>query len=602
MPGKFDQNLVSRIQQASDIVEVISEHLTLQRKGRDFVGLCPFHSDHRPSMYVSSSKQIFKCFACGAGGDVFKFVQLRENLDFPRAIQRLAERAGIRFEPIQRGSVGESGTVADPKQLARVNSWAMKIFQGNLNDPQKGQVARDYIRKRQINEESAQRWGLGVALEGWDSLVSAAVNQKISEKLLVASGLAVLADTGRCYDKFRNRLMFPILDVTGRVIGFGGRTLGDDPAKYMNSPTTPLFDKSNNVYGLDQARIEIGSSETAVVVEGYTDVMMAHQFGCRNVVAALGTSFTEGHARLLRRYAKKIVLVFDSDVAGREAANRALEVCLSQKIDIQLAFVTEGKDPCDFLLAAGADAFRRIVEQAVDVMDYKWKRLMEGLSGKDTFMDRQAAIEEYLRPAATAIRSGRIDPVAMGLVIARLSERIGMSKDQVRQELLRLSERSAGNAVIAQPNQQVVSINLGSDIRAKVQAEILSFLLNEPKLYPAVRGRLKLDYFTDPSCRQIAEGLLECLENGREVTEAGLLAGIEETSTAATLVHLADRGRNIQLNAQRLEQSIEALETLQRDEHRRQIRSALTDEDRRLRDYSKMLTKKNVRNPGLLPR
>jgi DNA primase len=602
MTGKFDQNLVSRIQQASDIIEVISEHLSLQRKGRDFVGLCPFHTDHRPSMYVSPSKQIFKCFACGAGGDVFKFLQLRENLSFPQAIQRLAERAGIPFETQERRR--NDGTVdeVDPRELARVNTAVQKWFVANLNDPQKGKVAREYIDKRQINADSVQRWGLGCAPDGWDTLAASA-GKKIGEKMLVAAGLAVASQEGRCYDKFRNRLMFPIVDVTGRVIAFGGRTLGDDPAKYMNSPATPLFDKSQCMYGLDQARQEIGSCGTAVVVEGYTDVIMCHQFGCRNVVATLGTSFTDGHAKLLRRYAKRIVLVFDSDIAGREAANRAMEVCLSQKIDIQLAFVTEGKDPCDFLLAAGADAFRRIIDNAIDVMDYKWHRLQAELAGKGTQVEHRAAVEEYLRSVALAARTFQLDPVAKGWIGNKLANLTGMKEYYAREEISRLFGRMEKNAGFAQANQQVVSLGPGTDIRAKAQAEILSVLLNEPKLYDSVRERIGLDLFTDPAYRPIAEALWSRMREGREVTEAGLLTEIEDTASAAALVDLADIGRAKQRFADRLEDAVKTLETLDQAQQRRRIGATLTDEDtQQLRKISEMLSKNNVRNPGLLPR
>ncbi len=601
MSGKFDQNLVSRIQQASDIIEVISEHLSLQRKGRDFVGLCPFHADHRPSLYVSPSKQIFKCFACGAGGDVFKFIQLRENLSFPQAIQRLAERAGIAFEaPIRtnRGTVDE----VDPRELARINAAAQKWFVLNLKDSQKGKIARDYIEKRKINSESVQRWGLGYALDGWDSLVATA-GKKIGEKKLVAAGLAVPSQEGRCYDKFRHRLMFPIMDVTGRVIAFGGRTLGDDPAKYMNSPATVLFDKSQCMYGLDQARHEIGVSGAAVVVEGYTDVIMCHQFGCRNVVATLGTSFTDGHARLLRRYAKRIILVFDSDTAGREAANRAMEVCLSQKIDIQLAFVTEGKDPCDFLLAAGADAFRRILDQAIDIMDYKWRRLQDELTGSGTQMEHRAAVEEYLKSVALAARTFQLDPVAKGWIGNKLANLTGMKEYYAREEIARFFGRMEKNAGFSQPNQQVVGLGIVANIHTRAQAEILSVLLNEPKLFDSYRHRIGLEMFSDPTYRPIAETLLEHLQEGREVTEAGLLTEIEDPASAAALLSLFEIGQVKQRYADRLAQAIETLEDLERAQQLRRIRATLTDEDtQQLRTIGEMLSKKNVRNPGLLPR
>ncbi|MHC4700642.1 MAG: DNA primase, partial [Planctomycetota bacterium] len=312
----FDNSVVLQVQQANDIVEVIGEHVSLKKKGREMVGLCPFHADHRPSMNVSALKQIFKCFACGAGGDVFKFVQMRENLTFPQAIERLAERAGIRLEPRKKARVkrqevedlevqAEPVEDVDPNRLARANAWAAEQFRKNLSDEKMGEYARDYVAQRQIDAESVEKWKIGLATESPDDLARAAMAIKAPMKLMEQAGLVV----GQNRDKFVNRLMFTITDVTGRVIGFGGRTLDDNGAKYMNSPTTVLFDKSNCLYGIEQARHEIVSTGTVGVVEGYTDVIMAHQFGCTNVVATLGTSFTAGHARILQRYGRKVVLI-----------------------------------------------------------------------------------------------------------------------------------------------------------------------------------------------------------------------------------------------------------------------------------------------------
>ena len=379
MAVRFNASIVSQIQQANDIVDLISEHVSLTKKGREMVALCPFHEDHRPSMYVSPAKQIFKCFACGAGGDVFKFVQMRENLTFPQAVERLAERVGIKLEERRpRTQSRDEDPGIDPNTLAKVNEWAAKVFEANLQDESKGVEARAYIAERKIDPEIAKKWRLGLAASDND-ILNLAKAKKASLQLLSAAGLLTGGGT-HLADKFAKRLMFTITDVSGRVIAFGGRTLDGEGAKYINSPTTPLFDKSNCLYGLEHARRDIVSSGVAVVVEGYTDCMMAHQFGCRNVVATLGTSFTAGHARMLRRYANRAVLIYDSDVAGVEAANRAMEVCLSQRVDIKIASVPQGKDPCDFLLAAGREAFEKLISEALDVFEFKWGRLSESLS------------------------------------------------------------------------------------------------------------------------------------------------------------------------------------------------------------------------------
>src|SRR3972149_4823982 len=424
MPGIFDQSIVNQVQQANDIVDVVGEHVALKKKGREMIGLCPFHDDHRPSLNVNIQKQIFKCFACGAGGDVFKFVQMRENLTFPQAIERLADRAGIKLErqkptshkPLHRTpNGGVTSDEIDPNQMAKLNAWAAKYFQKNLHDNEKGKYARDYLAERKLTTESIEKWQLGLAIDAPDDLLKHALAKNIPAKLLEHAGLITAQSqdlsAGRLADKFINRLMFPITDVTGRIIAFGGRTLSDEGAKYINSPATVLFDKSNSLYGLEQGRHLIVSTGTAIVVEGYTDCIMAHQFGCSNVIATLGTSFTTGHGRILRRYAKKVVLVFDSDAAGIEAANRALDVCLSQRIDIKLASIPQGKDPCDFLLANGKEKFQRLLDDAVDVLQFKWDRLTEKLNAADTFAGRKAAIDEYLHSIATNIYAGTLKSI-----------------------------------------------------------------------------------------------------------------------------------------------------------------------------------------------
>ncbi len=243
MSGMFDNSIVVQVQQANDIVDVISEHVSLKKKGREMVGLCPFHDDHRPIMNVNGAKQIFKCFACGAGGDVFKFVQMRENLTFPQAIERLAERAGIKLKPARavKGRPQEQPPDVDPNRLAKVNAWAAEHFGKNLHDEKKGKSTRDYIAQRQITSESVKKWQLGLAVDSPDDLIRAAKTNNVPMQLLEQAGLVLSQNQ----DKFINRLMFAITDVTSRVIGFGGRTLDETGAIYLNSPSTALFDKIN---------------------------------------------------------------------------------------------------------------------------------------------------------------------------------------------------------------------------------------------------------------------------------------------------------------------------------------------------------------------
>ena len=537
MPGVFDYAAISRVQQANDIVDVVSEHVSLKKKGREMVGLCPFHEDRRPSLYVNPVKQIYKCFACGAGGDVLKFVQTRENLTFPQAVERLAERAGIQLTPVRRAApqTGHQPADVDPNRLAKLNAWASEFFQRCLNDPEKGRTARDYLARRKISPESIAKWRLGLAPNAVDALAQAAAARKIPTGLLQQGGLIA----GPNQDRFSNRLMFPITDVTGRFIGFGGRTLGETGAKYINSPTTALFDKSNTLYGLEQARHDIVSTGTALVVEGYTDVIMAHQFGCANVVATLGTSFTSGHGRMLRRYGKQAVLVFDSDIAGMEAANRALEVCLSQRLDIKLAFVAEGKDPCEFLLAAGKEGFDRVVEQATDVLQFKWDRLLATFEGDDSLAGRRAALNEFLQVVATGLASNSLPLLESGLIVNRLTRIIGLGAREINADLSRRMDRLSRSAAYKdRDTKQEGPIDWGQGVYAAAQREILEVLLNEPGLFHAFGRRIAPTLFDVPILSQIAGVLLDVVRSETDYSVNAVLAGTESVRVAEGIIEL----------------------------------------------------------------
>ncbi|UCE99314.1 MAG: DNA primase [Planctomycetota bacterium] len=604
MAGLYNQTIVSQVQQANDIVDVIGEHISLAKKGKEMVGLCPFHEDHRPSLYVNSAKQIYKCFACGAGGDVFKFLQMRENLSFPQAIERLAERVAIKLPArAAKDQTTEHPADVDPNELARVNEWAAKYFQKNLTDEDKGKNTRHYIAQRKITPQSVKKWRLGLAVANGD-LLKAAKKRKIPTKLLEQAGLIVAQMGTKTFgDKFANRLMFPITDVTGRVIAFGGRALDDRGAKYINSPTTALFDKSNSLYGLQQARHHIVSTGLAIVVEGYTDCIMAHQCGCENVVASLGTSFTAGHGRILRRYAKKVVLVFDSDTAGVEAANRALEVCVSQRIDIKLASVPQAKDPCDFLLTDGKEPFDQLVEDAVDVFRFKWNRLIEAFGTERTLVDNKAAIEEFLQTVAAAVWSGKLPAIDRGLIVNRLSKIIATDAKEINAELAKRIKTAARVAsypdTILTKNQKVQSLDLGSGFFAEAQREILEVLLNEPKLFEIVKPNITAELFEVPILKQIATILFKMLNRNPDVRLADILAAAESVEEGSVIVDLAHAGEQKANFKSRLTGALDAVKRYQAQERKSRIK-ATEDQTKFLRRVSENTEKENPHSLGMV--
>jgi DNA primase len=592
---RIEHGIINRVQQANNIVDIISEHVNLVRKGREMVGLCPFHDDHKPSMYVNPDKQIFKCFACSAGGDVIKFVQMREGLSFMRAVERLAARAGIKINFTKQTSDGIDSDI-DPADIEKVNRWAAKFWRENLLEKSIGSKCRDYINSRQITDKTSEEFLLGFAPEQWDDFLNAAKKQKISEKLMLAAGLIVKGEGGY-YDKFRNRLMFPIIDASSRVIGFGGRTLGDDPAKYMNSPTTILFDKSNCVYGLDKARHQIVSSGTVAAVEGYTDVIMAHQSGCKNVVATLGTSLTSGHARLLRRFAKDIVLIFDSDAAGATAAERALEICLAERIDIRVTSVPQGKDPCDFVLLAGGEAFGKLIENAIDVMQYRWNRLSEKFANTDNLTDRRRTVEEFLRTVSMAMAGGTVDAVTCGLIVNRLSRILQIRPEDIRREIERRSI-SPGRPVINTVDNARVSKIESSSFGQKAQEEIIEVILNEPRLFESTAKKIKADNFDVPMLKETWELIAKTLAGNAEFSLTNLLAQTESEDVSSLVVKLSDNGQDIETLKRRLSGAIGALEEY--NNKKLNQRAKVTD-DEQLRKISSVKAKPDRRNPGLMP-
>lgn len=593
MQAKFDYSTITRVQQANDIVDVVSEHLNLTKKGREMVGLCPFHEDHRPSLYVNPTKQIFKCFACGAGGDVLKFIQMRENLSFTQALDRLAQRAGIEIKQRRSAPRTDKDGLA-PDKLARINDWAAKFFAQKLAADT---AARKYLRDRSILPESEKSWQLGLAPDSYDTLLKAATKLGLSRKALLHAGLVTTGrDSSASYDKFRNRLIFPIHDVTGRIIGFGGRTLDDNSGpKYLNSPATALFDKSKTLYGLYHARHHIGSADTVVVVEGYTDCIMAHQHNCRNVVATLGTSLTDHHARILRRYANKIVLVFDSDTAGVEAANRALEIGLARRLDIRIVCLPHQKDPCDFILANGKDAFQNLIENAADVMQFKYNRLLEQFNAGATLADQKAATEQYLTAVAAALLAGNLDPLDKGLVVNKLAAILPLSAHDINHHLATAFRKLKRASSQSSPSAQTAP-DLGTGYYARAQQEIIEILLAKPDLFKRLKQFVSPADFDVPIFAEIATALFEYLETAPDLDLAALTARIESTAASGLILRLADDSQKKQNFQPRLKDALHAIDRYKRK--KTLIKQLNADDALRLKTE---LARPDRRNLGMLP-
>lgn len=482
-----------RVLDATDIVDVVGEHLNLKPKGREFVGLCPFHDDHKPSMSVVPHKQIFCCFSCGAAGNVFDFVMRYHSMEFREALQYLADRSNITLTPF-RPQVGgaaphEEHAGSSRADVARANEVALGFFRAIYNREDLGATATHAAETRGISAEMVERFEIGAAPEMWDGLLKTVESKKLNVRAFIDAGLIRDKEDGKRYDTFRHRLIFPIFDQIGRPVAFGGRKLReeDDP-KYLNSPESIIYDKSATLFGLKQASETIKSSRTAVVTEGYTDTIACHQAGFTNVVATCGTALTPKHANVLKRLCDTVVLLFDGDEAGQKAADRALEVFFSSPIEVRIATLPGGQDPDDLLKGEGGDAkLRAAIDAASDALDYRFARLRERLDreGKavGTAARAEAINEEIRRFVELGIRN--IDPIRQQMIVRRIARVAGVDEGTVHKAIgaQSLRQNRAQNAQDAEGSSADARSGSSNRPRRWSPAEFaFGCLLVEPKI------------------------------------------------------------------------------------------------------------------------
>lgn len=441
MAGIFSPQTLEQIRAASDIVEIIGSYVPLKRAGASFVALCPFHKEKTPSFHVNPHRQIFHCFGCHKGGDVFTFVKEYENIPFPDAVRRLAERARIPLEFDQNPAHKESREIKD--QLLKIHEQITQRWQNALASEAAGQVARDYLARRGVSEEAIRLFRLGAAPEAWDDTVNWARSKGFELAVVEKAGLILRKEGNEnFYDRFRGRLMFPIRDEQGRVIGFSGRVLAGDEktAKYVNSPETPIFTKSKVFYGLDKSKRALLDAGYAVICEGQLDLIACFMAGVENVVAPQGTAFTAEHARIIKRYVDEVVLCFDSDDAGQNAAVRSLDHLLASGLAVRVAIVPAPHDPDSFIKASGGDAFRVLIEKADDFFDYYLKRLCQQ-NNPGTDRGRLAV----LRAMAEAVHKTG-NAVLVDNYAQKTALRLAVSPDAVRSEFKKLPAAKAAPA------------------------------------------------------------------------------------------------------------------------------------------------------------
>jgi DNA primase len=606
LSGLFSDNILDEVARANDIVDVVSGYFPLKRAGKDYVALCPFHAEKTPSFTVSPSKQIFKCFGCGRGGSVFNFVMAKESITFPEAVRLLAERAGIELREDPEARQRARGR----RRLRDVVAWAMERFRAGLAHPREGEPGREYLAARGLTAETVETFGLGYAPEGWDNLIRAAARDGIGVEALETAGLVIPRQDGTgYYDRFRGRVIFPILDALGRPIGFGGRALGDAEPKYLNSPETPLFHKKEALYGLPQARQAIEADRRAVVVEGYFDVIMPYQTGVQNGVATLGTALTDEHIQALKRYADEVVVVFDSDLAGRRAADRAMELFLAHDVRILVAVVPQGKDPCDYCAEHGADAFRAVLDGAADAFQYKWALVQEELDGATNPAARQRALEAMLASVLKAPALAQQDlRLERDLILGHMSRTLGIPEATLRAEFRRLRRRDGRSAAGTEVGRNLPA-GAGRGRRWAAERELLTALVCRPSAMEDIAEALPPSRLRTPEFRRLYEAL-RASATARDQDIASVVRGMDDGDLASLAVELFERGQAVEASRdpaepgsgpleRLLDEALKALEEMEDEaalaEHRRAVRDGADDEA--LKAYAEA----RARRQGFLP-
>ncbi|MFL5339487.1 MAG: DNA primase [Gemmataceae bacterium] len=568
------RDLTKQVKEASDIVAVIGQYVQLRPAGATYKGLCPFHNDHRPSFQVDPRPQFlnYRCWSCGKAGDVFTFIQEYEKVGFLEARAMLAQRAGISLDD------AEGPNVAKLAQLDAIR-WAAEQYQMGLLDSPAAENARKYLGERKLLGETVRKFGLGYAPLNGDFLLERIRDTDIAVETLEEVGLIGKRQSGSgYYERFRNRIMFPVKNASGQIVGFGGRILPDSPLadrapKYYNSADTPLFAKSELLYGLDLARHVAATAGYLAVVEGYTDVLMAHQMGVPQVVATMGTALNARHVQQLRRYAPRVVLVFDADEGGSTGVDRALEIFVSEKVDLAVASLPKGFDPCDLMQQQGPESFRRALEIAVDALDFKMNQMLareanNGIEGKRRVIDAVLGVVALAPDAADPAMQMKRE-----LIVTRMSHRLGVREETVWSRLRELraarretESRQPGDA----PAERVAPA-------PEHERQLVQLLLANPTFVPAAMAEIRLDEITHPSARKIVGGLYNLQAEGEPPDLDGLRARLTDAKLTDAAMRLQSIGR--ESTADRPEwfrQLVAAFESLRHRDAKQELKNQLT--------------------------
>ncbi|MFR9239903.1 MAG: DNA primase [Clostridium baratii] len=521
---RITEETIERIKQENDIVDIISETVKLKRSGRNYMGLCPFHNEKSPSFSVSQDKQIYKCFGCGEAGNVLTFVMKNRNLNFIEACKVLAEKANIRLD---LGNGEESKVVKKKELLYKVNVEAARYFFSNL---QRDKNSKEYFTNRGIKEITIKRFGLGYAKDGWQNLRTHLKRKGFNDELMLEAGLVLKSQKGTIYDRFRNRVMFPVFNSKGNVIGFGGRVLDDSKPKYLNSPETLVFQKGTNLYGLNFAIKHKNEERYFIIVEGYMDLISLHQYGITNVVASLGTALTTNQARLLKRYADKVIISYDADFAGQTATLRGLEILKEAGFDVRVLQIPQGKDPDEFVRSNGRDAFLKLVNKAESLISYRLKKAKDGIDFKD-----KSSLIEYGNRVTEILAN--LNPVEKDIYVKSISEDTGI-KEQSLYDLISMTKNTKSEDFMNKKEEFGTKLYVEPGY-VKAEKSLIKLMLDED-YYNEIIENISSDDLNSKAHAKIFDLIKESKDKGLENTNLHVEAGCDDVESSKEWVKIKE--------------------------------------------------------------
>jgi len=573
--ARYSEEILDEIRTRLDIVAVISEYVPLKKGGKNFKGLCPFHHEKTPSFMVDEERQIFHCFGCGEGGNIFTFIMKMEKLNFPEAIKMLAQKAGVSLPVSEKQN---SKNIQEKELIYRLNEIAADYYQKNLFLTQ-GKSALDYLLKRGFSKEIINKFELGYALPGFEHLVNVFLSKKITPAGLFKAGLASKSTkTNKTIDYFRNRIIFPIFNLQGNIIAFGGRVLDDKLPKYINSPETLVYQKSKNLYGFFQAKKSIRKQNQVIVMEGYTDVLMAHQFGVDNAVASLGTALTVQQISFVKRFADEMIVAFDADTAGQSATLRSLSLIKKAGIKVRVISLPANSDPADILLKKGKQFFINLIERALPLIDYKLKILIQQFNPATT--EGKVSIIRELFQDLSAIDSN----IELNNEVKKLAERLRLTEDSILKDLNRYKKgdrqlpRISTDSLVESTHINAEKILIGSMLQKKDQLE-------------KILSELNVEDFSIPEHQEIISVIINLKKKGERISVQKVMDLIENPQIINLLSQIILKDL-ISLDSAALERSIRAIKTYNLTMELNTIKSEIEKDEKNKKEVTPAMLQK----------